>query len=199
MRFIETIRVENGQLCNLDLHKKRAKETILFHFGVKKSLPFDMLVPVDISLTKGTYKLRVVYSKDIEEFSIDQYVPRTIKRLRIVDGEGIDYRFKYENRSAIEALLSLKTDCDDLLIIKDGYVTDTSYTNVVFAQGEDLFTPSTFLLNGVKRQSLLREGRIKERDIRVDDIKKYDGCFLINAMLDYTPNCVVLIKGDSFC
>jgi len=187
MRFIETIKIENGHIANLDLHKERAYETILFHFGIKKTLPFELLVPEDISMAKGLFKLRVVYSNDIEEFRIDPYVPRTIKRLRVVDGSGIDYRFKYEDRSAIEKLLCLKADCDDILIIKNGFVTDTSYTNLVFAKGEDLYTPATFLLNGVKRQSLLREGRIKEREIRVGDIKKYDGCFLINAMLDLFP------------
>jgi len=187
MRFIETIKIENGQIPNLDLHKERAQETILFHFGVKKMLPFEQLVPEEIGQTKGLFKLRVVYSKDIEEFRIDPYVPRTVNKLRIVDGGDIDYRFKYEDRSAIDMLLGLKEDCDDVLIIKNGFVTDTSYTNVVFAKGEDLFTPSTFLLNGVKRQHLLKEGQIREREIRVDDIKGFDGCFLINAMLELYP------------
>lgn len=187
MRFIETMKLENGIILNIDLHKARSQETILHHFGIERSLPFEQLVPAEMQQKRGVFKLRVVYSKDIEAFSIDPYVPRTIKRLQLLDGGEIDYRFKYEDRSAIEKLLGLRADCDDILIIKEGYVTDTSYTNVVFAKGVDLFTPDTFLLNGVKRRSLLRDGVIKERKIRVEDIKDYDGCYLINAMLELYP------------
>jgi 4-amino-4-deoxychorismate lyase len=39
-------------------------------------------------------------------------------------------------------------------------------------------------LNGTKRQQLLREGKISEREISVDSLGDYDRIYLINAMLD---------------
>jgi 4-amino-4-deoxychorismate lyase len=82
-------------------------------------------------------------------------------------------------------LLGLRADCDDIIIIKDGYVTDTSFSNLVFSEGEQLFTPSSFLLNGTKRQQLLRDGKIKEKEIKMADINKYSNVFLINSMADF--------------
>lgn len=49
-----------------------------------------------------------------------------------------------------------------MLIVRDGWVTDTSFTNVVFEDaGGGLYTPETCLLEGTRRQSLLDEGRIQ--------------------------------------
>ena len=82
----------------------------------------------------------------------------------------------------------LEYESDDVLIVKNGFVTDTSFSNVVFRQDDRLFTPDTFLLNGCKRQELISKGTIEERKISLDDIKSYQCCYLINAMLDIEDN-----------
>ncbi len=205
MRFIETIQVKEGEIVNLALHKDRSRETIHYHFGIKRDLPFEELLkgpgpsapgiqnPDKESSTQkpcdesGIWKLRVVYSKDIEEFTIEPYRKRAIKTIKPVDGGEIGYSFKYENRTGLEKLLSCKGEADDILIIKDGLVTDTSFTNVVFREGDKLYTPSSYLLNGVKRRAMLKEGLITEKVIRAEDIREYQQCYLINAFLDLYP------------
>ncbi len=183
MNFIETIKVEDGLVKNLDLHIERARATSMKFFGVEKEYRFGELISEEVIVqTSGIYKLRVIYSEEILSFSFEPYKKREIHTLRPVDGSGVDYSFKYESRGAIEALLEQRGDCDDILIIKDGFVTDTSYCNIICSDGKGLYTPSTPLLKGTKREQLLREGVIKEREIRIDDLNKYSEFYVVNAM-----------------
>lgn len=193
MNFIETIKVVDGVAQNLDLHKKRSSQTMLHNFGIIKELPLEELLDFNISLPlKGVYKFRVIYSKDIIDYSLEPYIPRDIKTLRMIDGGDIDYKFKYENRDAINALFEKRGDCDDILIVKEGLVTDSSYCNVVFGDGTNYFTPKDPLLKGTKRGSLLISGAIRERVIRESEIDKFRTIFIVNAMLDMTPVSITL-------
>ena len=188
MNFIETIRVENGLIKNLELHIERARATATKFFGIEKEYEFGgLLSDCDLRRATGVYKLRVVYSKEILGFSFEPYKMREIHTLRPVDGSGVDYSFKYESRGAIEALFQQRGDCDDVLIIKDGNVTDTSYCNFICFDGREFYTPSTPLLKGTKREQLLREGVIKEREIRIDDLNKYSEFYVVNAMFEPHP------------
>ena len=68
--------------------------------------------------------------------------------------------------------------------MKNGLITDTSYANIVFWDGQNWLTPSTPLLAGTKRARLLHESKIKEAEIRVDDLIKYEKARIINALND---------------
>ncbi|NTV18254.1 MAG: 4-amino-4-deoxychorismate lyase, partial [Bacteroidales bacterium] len=143
MTFIETIKIENGIAHNLDLHLERATRTCFHHFGARTVLPFDAIInEIRSSHSEGIYKLRIIYAGKIEHYTIEKYQPKIVKTLKIVDGGNIDYSFKYEDRLPLNKLLDLRGDCDDIIIIKEGYVTDTSFSNLVFSEGEQLFTPS---------------------------------------------------------
>lgn len=188
MRFIETIKIENGEALNLDLHLERASKTCFHHFVVRTVLPFDTIInEIRSSHSEGIYKLRIIYTGKIEHYTIEKYQPKIVKTLKIVDGGNIDYSFKYEDRQALSKLLYLREDCDDIIIIKDGFITDTSFSNIVFSDAGQLYTPSTFLLNGVKRQQLLRDEKILEKKISKKDINSDSEVFLINSMLDLIP------------
>ena len=71
-----------------------------------------------------------------------------------------------------------------MIIVKNGSVTDASSANLVFKSREGLFTPKSYLLPGTKRQFLLDRGKIKERDITVNDLQAFDTVYFINAMVD---------------
>jgi len=180
-RFIESIRVCDGKFCSLEWHLRRMRQTIAYW-----QYPLDLSIlswQVPEELGSGIFKCRIVYDSKIREITYSPYQPRIIRSLKLVDGEALDYAFKYEDRSAIMRLLQLKESCDDILITKGGYITDTSYSNVVLENSEGLFVPHTFLLNGTRRQRLLSEGIVRERAIRPSDLGQYHRLYLINALI----------------
>lgn len=195
MRFIETIKIENGRIVNLDLHTERAYNTVYHHFQIKRLFDFESLIPKEITYNEGIYKLRIIYSSDIETFSITPYEPRSVKSLKVVDGSMIEYGFKYEDRHALESLRAQRGECDEILIVKNGFITDTSYSNILFSDGERIFTPTTFILNGTKRRELLLSGLIHEKVMRIEDIHLYRTCWMINAMLDISCTPPILCNN----
>lgn len=180
-RFIESIRVCDGKFCSLEWHLRRMRQTIAYW-----QYPLDLSIlswQVPEELGSGIFKCRIVYDSQIREITYSPYQPRIIRSLKLVDGDALDYAFKYEDRSVIMRLLQLKESCDDILITKGGYITDTSYSNVVLENSEGLFVPHTFLLNGTRRQRLLSEGIVRERAIRPSDLGQYHRLYLINALI----------------
>ena len=122
-----------------------------------------------------------------EEISFERYTAGKVSSLKLIEAP-IDYPFKFADRKTLNTLLAQKDDCDEILITRNGLITDTSYSNVVFNKGDQYFTPKNPLLNGTKRQKLLREGRIREKEIVVDALGQYERVYLINAMLDLGDN-----------
>ncbi len=97
--------------------------------------------------------------------------------------DEVDYSFKFCNRTSLDQLLA-KGESDDVIICKNGYVTDGHYSNLVFENKDGFFTSKTPLLTGIKREFLLRTNQIKERSISIENIFDFDRVHFINAMLD---------------
>lgn len=181
--FLETICIEEGKIRSLEAHLKRMNDTCRA-FGMEAPSFPDLLRMLPMALRREKTKCRVVYDDCIREITFDKYVPRNIQTLRIVDGGNADYAYKYADRTALQKLAAEKGKADEILIVKDGFITDTSFSNVVFENEHGLFTPDTYLLNGTMRQQLLAEHIVKERRIRMTDISQYHTAYLVNAMLD---------------
>ena len=98
--------------------------------------------------------------------------------------EKLDYSHKYIERENLNALFTQKGECDDVLIVKKGMITDSSYANVVFFDGKDWWTPKTPLLKGTCRARLLHQGIINEVLLEVNDIKNFKGLKLVNSLRD---------------
>ncbi len=182
--FLETIRIVDGIIGNALAHEERILQTAT-HFGftapkkfvaeLGRSLPHD--------LREGKVKCRVLYHEKIEEITFERYIPKKVESLKLIEASP-DYRFKYADRQVLEALLQQKGECDEILITRDGFITDTSYSNVVLTREGKLFTPARPLLNGTKRQQLLQRGIIQPKDIHRESLGEYERVILINAMLD---------------
>ena len=189
--FIEVLKIKDGEFGNPQPHMKRIFRTtkLFFDKPLTVQLTNDM-IPVD--LRKGLVKCRIVYGKTINSMDFELYTMRTIKSLCIVENDTIDYSYKYHNREVINNLFAQRNDCDDILIVKNSLITDTSFTNVVFKDSAGgLYTPTSALLSGTKRQKLLDSGIIKEKEIHIDEIKSFEGLYLINAMIDIEDNIFI--------
>ena len=184
MQFFESIKIEGNQLSNLDYHQKRMDRTRLEVLGLETPVELKKSIIIPKGLSGQLVKCRVVYSETIEKIEFEPYFLKKIKSLKIVVDNGIGYNYKYSDRKKLNLLLSQKGNCDEILIVKNGLITDTSFSNVVFFDGKNYVTPTLPLLKGTKRQSLLDKGIVSEADIKVSDLKNFQSAFLINAMLE---------------
>lgn len=183
-RLIESICIKNGSIRNLELHQKRINTSREKLFGFTDKLDVESLISQKkFSLKENDliYKCRVIYSQRVDYIEFIRYQMRVIKKIKLIENNEIDYSFKFENRIIFR---ELKRENDEILIIKNNQITDTSFSNIVFFDGKKWVTPVTCLLNGTMRQSLLQSGKVKEAEIKVGDLKYFKSFKLINAMMN---------------
>ena len=130
----------------------------------------------------GIVKCKVIYEKEIVEISFKPYIKRPVLSLKLVYDDTLEYHVKYLDRTSLDALFALRGDCDDIIIVKGGLITDTSISNLIFFDGSDWITPAHPLLEGTCRARLITEGKVLLRDITQAQLGQYQGCKLINAM-----------------
>lgn len=143
----------------------------------------------------GTYKMRISYNDISKKVEFEKYTVTDIKTLKIIENNSIEYGLKYTDRSYLDHLCLKKEGCDDILIIKNGMVLESSICNIVLFDGHEWITPSNPLLKGTARERLLKLGKIKESNIRVSELSNYQSFKLINAMRDFESLKELDIKG----
>jgi len=175
MKFIETLLVTD-KIENLELHNKRMNKTRKDFFSAK---PLNLQNYVKIIPNK---RVRVTYSKEIEKIEYFDLSKREFKSFKLVYSD-IDYHYKYADRTALNALK--QPEFDEIIIIKDGFVTDTTISNLAFFNGKVWHTPKNPLLKGTKREELINKGLLIEKDIALSDIKKYKKFAMLNAVIGF--------------
>ena len=182
--LFETIKCHNGVLYNLRYHHARMNlaRKIVFRSMEQINLEGSIEVPAEFRI--GLFRCRVSYGQAIEKVEFIKHQYRPVTSLRLVEGDGIDYHLIYSNRENLNNLFKKRGSCDDILIVKNGYITDSITANVIFFDGKRWWTPDTPLLPGTQRAKLIVEKKIYVTAITPADIKKYDKAGLINAMQD---------------
>lgn len=183
-QFIESIKVEDQELFLLEFHQKRVNETFA-HFGKEGSIDLAKIFKDLEHDEDGLYKMRIVY--DLDKRFRTQMIPYAIPEIQdfqLVENNSYDYSFKFEDRKELEKM-KMKSKAEEIIIVKNNHITDTSFSNILFQKGKDWFTPFTYLLNGVQRQNLLKKKKIKEVEITMQNIKEYSHFQLINALNDF--------------
>ena len=183
-----------GKLQNLAHHNRRMNETRQAVFGMVDQL--DILNYIEDCPESGFYKCRVVYGREVCEVTFSVYTIRAVRSLRLVGSDTIDYRYKSTNRKELEALYALRDNQDDVLIVRNNLLTDTSIANVALEKEGVWYTPRTPLLKGTKRALLLEQGVLTECDIPSDEISSYSHIALFNAMIDF-QSLVLEINRDT--
>ncbi|MBD3797116.1 MAG: aminotransferase class IV [Campylobacterales bacterium] len=176
-KYLETIKIDDLKICNLSYHQKRVDNTI----GAEK-LDLQEIVKPPV---EGLLRCRIVYSLQECKVEYIPYIKRNVQVLKAVFSNTIEYDKKYEDRTALDLLFAQREECDDILIIKNGYVTDTSIANIAFYDGEKWLTPTKPLLAGTTRARLLDEKKILSADIKYEELYKFKKLALMNAMIDF--------------
>lgn len=182
-RFIETIRIENGRICNPEYHNRRMNETrkTFFH----EVLALDVKDFISPGSEARRLKCRMEYAEQILNVVITPYYMRPVASLLLMENDILDYTFKYADRRELNRMFALKKEAADILIVRDGFLTDTSIANVALYNGSEWITPSKPLLRGTKRAELLEKGKIREEDIPFSGVYSFTHIALFNAMIDF--------------
>ncbi len=193
--LFETIRLEDGKLYHSELHQQRYEKSYYAYYKKISQIDIISKISIDEKYQKGLFKVKISYNETALHIEFKPYKIQEIKTLKIIKNNDINYSLKYSNRNAINNLYSMRANYDDILIIKNDLVTDTSYCNIVFFDGKRWITPLSPLLQGVARQHLLNIGTIEAANIHEEDIKTFTHFKLINAMRDFSTINSIDIKN----
>lgn len=177
MHYFETIKCKDNEIYNLHFHEKRIAKTIGKNINLS-----EYIYPINNDLLK----CKVIYNEDeIVDVSYSSYTKKKIKTLQIVYDDTIEYSAKYEQRSCFSRLALQKETADDILIVQQNLLTDTSIANIAILLKNQWYTPKKPLLCGTTRARYIENGFLKEKDITLDMLQGASKIALLNAMIDF--------------
>lgn len=191
--LFETIAILGGMPQNLILHQQRYQNSLSDYYPNQRCQPLNLANVILSAWNKFSennhadtanplFRCRIDYNTTHYQIGFFPYTKKSYSHFQPVVCDSIDYHLKFANRDIFAKLLQQKGDADEVMIIKNGYVTDCTLGNLIFKKQGEWFTPNTPLLQGTQRAKLLDEQKISERIIRWQDIDNYEEIRLINAM-----------------
>lgn len=178
--LIETISCIDGKLQNLFWHSARVNRSRKILFECHDKLSFDS-IQLPSFVNTGKWKCRVIYDERIHGISFEPYVVREVKKLKLIES-NINYSHKYQDRDALDELFKKREEADEIIIIKNGLVTDTSIANILLYDGNSWITPDTPLLEGTMRAELISKKVVHAKKIKETELGNYKKLMLVNAM-----------------
>ena len=177
IKYFETIRCEDFEIFNLEYHNKRVANTIGLNINLQ-----EYIYPPSEELLR----CKIIYN-DYEVLNVEYfpYKKREINSFKLVFDDNIDYSKKYLNRESLDKLFTQKDDCDEIIIIKNKIVTDTSIANIAIFHNGVWITSKNCLLEGTRRTWLPEHKILVEKDITLNMLKKASKIALMNAMIDF--------------
>lgn len=175
--YFETIKCEDYEIFNLEYHNKRVANTIGLNINLQEYI---------YALNEDLLRCKVIYN-DFEIINVEYfpYKKREINTFKLIFDDEISYSKKYLNRENLDDLFLQRDNCDEIIIIKNGIVTDTSIANIAIFYENFWITSKNCLLNGTTKNRLIEEKVLIEKDISLEMLKKASKIALMNAMIGF--------------
>ncbi|RZV13238.1 aminotransferase class IV family protein [Aliarcobacter butzleri] len=177
IKYFETIKCEDFEVFNLDYHQKRVANTIGLNINLQ-----EYINPI----LEELLRCKLIYDENgVVDVLYFPYKKREIKSFKIIFDNEIEYSKKYLNRAKLDELYEKRDDCDEVIIIKNEIVTDTTIANIAIFYENSWITSKNCLLDGTTRARLLEEKKLFEKDITLDMLKNASKVALMNAMIGF--------------
>jgi 4-amino-4-deoxychorismate lyase len=177
MEYFETIKCFDNEVFNLEYHNRRVANTIGLNLNLQ-----EYIYPPSSKL----YRCKLIYNEyEVLDVQYFEYTKRHIKSFKLIFDDIIEYSKKYLNREDLEKLFLKREYADEIIIVKNGLVTDTSIANIAIFDGQVWLTPKNCLLEGTTKSRLLEERFLIEKNVTVDMLKDAKKIALMNAMIDF--------------
>lgn len=184
-QFFESICINDGVAENLHFHQARVNKTLNAFDASQYSIDLTKIIQQLVLPTLGLFKLRISYDLNGNyEAKYNPYQYKQINDFALVDIKGHRYDYKYANRDWINEALA-QSGKDEIIMHDDGLIKDCSYTNIVFFDGANWYTPESPLLEGTQRANLIQEGIITPKALYVSEVPNFQKFKCINAMIHW--------------
>jgi 4-amino-4-deoxychorismate lyase len=192
------LRIERRRVAlPLKYHAERMNRTRREVFACPQMLDLAEALRIPDHLDDDVYKCRITYNADIQRIEFEPYTIRPVRSLQLIIDDTLDYHYKWHDRSRLHAHVAA-TDADDVLIVRNGYLTDTSYANIAFLDVDRWLTPAAPLLAGTRRQFLLDAGLLQPAPLRPEDLPRFQYARLLNAMLPWPLSPLIEVAHIRF-
>lgn len=179
--LLETIRCESGEAQHLSYHQGRLENTL-------KTLGYDTIYPLQTLISppdSGLYRCRFLYDQNGYTIEYHPYTPKKITSLRLVHADTLEYSLKFADRSVLNTLYDQRGECDDVLIVKNALLTDTTIANIALYIDGKWLTPATPILEGTTRARLIDNKTLDTAYLTPSDCAKATKIAIMNAMVGF--------------
>ncbi|QIW14981.1 branched-chain amino acid aminotransferase [Pasteurellaceae bacterium RH1A] len=190
--LFETLAIMDGQVQNLAYHQARLNQALKDYFKTENHLDLGQIIHVPAEFKQGKVRCRVDYNDQEYEINFYPYSPRKLERFKCVYTQDLDYAFKYSDRRALEQLK--EPDCDEVIIINKGFVSDCTIGNLLFLKAGVWYSPATYLLKGTQLSRLLAEKQVVLTPIREEDLAQYEKIMMVNALNPFDLSRAVALE-----
>ena len=186
--LISTGRIHQGKLLFLEEHIKRLQESSrYFDYPFNAEKAHNQATALCQSLDLDTdYRLKMSLKKDGElklehsqltNLSDDFCQARLVEQRHPLDSPYTFFKTSYRPHLSIESH-------EQIYYNHEGQLLETSIGNIVLKIEDQLYTPPVHLglLNGIYRQSLIAENKLKEKVLTVKDLKQAQAIYGCNAV-----------------
>ena len=186
--LISTGRIHQGKLLFLEEHIKRLQESSrYFDYPFNAEKAHNQATALCQSLDLDTdYRLKMFLAKDGElkfehsqltNLSDDFCQARLVEQRHPLDSPYTFFKTSYRPHLSIEPN-------EQIYYNNEGQLLETSIGNIVLKIEDQLYTPPVHLglLNGIYRQSLIAENKLKEKVLTVKDLKQAQAIYGCNAV-----------------
>jgi 4-amino-4-deoxychorismate lyase len=189
--LFETIKVKENSLRNIEYHSTRVNSSRRELFGATDDWDLRTMIELPVLDSSRIYRCKFIYGTEFQSLDFAVYEMKPLKTLRLVTIDHNMYKKKYLDRGLIEQYKAANPETDDIIFVLGELITDCSYANLVFFDGNKWITPATPLLKGTKRQWYIDEQIISEAVIKTADLNKFSKMKIINAMIDMEDSPVI--------
>lgn len=186
--LISTGRIHQGKLLFLEEHIKRLQESSrYFDYPFNAEKAHNQATALCQSLDLDTdYRLKMSLKKDGElklehsqltNLSDDFCQARLVEQRHPLDSPYTFFKTSYRPHLSIESH-------EQIYYNHEGQLLETSIGNIVLKIEDQLYTPPVHLglLNGIYRQSLIAENKLKEKVLTVKNLKQAQSIYGCNAV-----------------
>ncbi|MEJ2109472.1 MAG: aminodeoxychorismate synthase component I [Acidobacteriota bacterium] len=208
--LLETILwTENEGYFLLDRHLKRLTDSAAyFEFPLDVDAVRGVLAQESFRFSRKSYRVRLLVGRSgsIQTESTVFFPEESLQDTRVgiaktpVRSKDIFLFHKTTIRNVYDEALKSFPDCGDVLLWNEnGELTESTIANIVLDINGELYTPpvSSGLLPGVFRSSLIDQGVIHERILKVPDLARCDTIFLINSVRKWRKAVLVENNGST--